>query len=93
MDGSLAPPAGTRLAVDPIACEAVGLCAQLSAGLVRLDRWGYPVMPDRLADGSHEDRALRAVRGCPRRALALLPASNGPAPVPASPGQGRAEWS
>jgi ferredoxin len=73
VDRNLTPAAGTRLVVDPIACEAVGLCAQLAPGLVRLDRWGYPIMPELLADRSAEDHALRAVRGCPRRALALLP--------------------
>jgi len=59
------------LRVDPIACAAVGVCAQLAGAVVDLDRWGYPVVPTRaltLAEGAQADRAVRA---CPRRALWL----------------------
>lgn len=61
-----------RLVIDPIACDAHGLCAELFPEMVQLDDWGYPIinpaaMPPRLA--SH---ARRAVAACPTLALRLL---------------------
>jgi ferredoxin len=65
-----------RLIVDPIACDGVGLCAQLAPGLVDLDRWGYPVVPAGDVTASSDRRAAkRAVRGCPHNALALMSAA------------------
>lgn len=64
-----------RLVVDPVSCEAVGLCAHLAPGLVALDRWGYPVMPGSALDGREREAARRALRGCPRRALHLVEGS------------------
>ena len=61
----------TRLVVDPVSCEAVGLCAHLAPDVVALDRWGYPVVAAHLT-GRDEAAAARAVRGCPRRALHLV---------------------
>jgi ferredoxin len=60
-----------RLRVNPIACEAHGVCVELLPELIRLDDWGYPIIdqPDvppelwRLAD--------RAVDACPTLALIL----------------------
>lgn len=63
-----------RLAVDPVSCGGVGLCAQLAPGVVELDRWGYPLVADRLGSDAEHDLAVRAVRGCPRRALAVVTA-------------------
>ncbi len=69
------PPSGAgrapRLRVDPIACEAVGLCTHLAPGVVDLDRWGYPIVPARDLDPREAAEARGAVRGCPRRALWL----------------------
>ncbi len=31
-----------RVAVDPIACDGRGLCAELLPGFFRLDDWGFP---------------------------------------------------
>ncbi len=64
-------PRATRLRVDPIACDGVGMCAHLAPGVVRLDSWGYPRVPDRPLTGTDRDLAARAVAGCPRRALEL----------------------
>jgi ferredoxin len=61
-----------RLMVDPIRCEAVGVCAQLAPGLAELDRWGYPLLPAATLTKSEQRLARRAVRGCPRQALALV---------------------
>ena len=58
--------------VDPISCEGVGLCAHLAPEVVRLDPWGFPIMPR--GDVVDVAAARRAVRGCPRRALRLTDA-------------------
>ena len=61
-----------RLRVNPITCEAHGLCAELLPELIRLDDWGYPILdvssdvpPDLLG------LARRAVDACPTLALLL----------------------
>lgn len=66
------PPPAVRLVVNPVACEAVGLCAHLAPDLVDLDRWGYPVVPTGRLPAGRLTAARRAVRGCPRRALRLV---------------------
>jgi ferredoxin len=60
-----------RLRVDPIACEAHGLCAELLPELVELDEWGYPVIADADVPASLEQLARRAVSACPTLALHL----------------------
>ncbi|MBV9920078.1 MAG: ferredoxin [Pseudonocardia sp.] len=60
-----------KLAVDPIACRAHGLCAELLPDLIRLDEWGYPILdPDPIASHRRRD-AGAAVRACPTLALRL----------------------
>ena len=59
-----------RLRIDPVACEGIGLCAQLADRTITLDRWGYPILANELDARDVED-ARRAVRACPRRALWL----------------------
>ena len=49
----------------------IGMCAHLAEDLVRLDSWGYPVVPQRDLDPDEARHAARAVTGCPRRALRL----------------------
>lgn len=61
-----------RLRIDPVACDGIGQCALAAPDLVRLDRWGYPVLPGELAEGSAR-AASRAVASCPRQALWLEP--------------------
>lgn len=59
------------LRVNPIACTAHGVCAELVPEVIQLDPWGYPiVMPGELTDEllSH---ARRAVAACPALALVL----------------------
>jgi ferredoxin len=60
-----------RLHVDPIACEAHGLCAELLPEVVELDEWGYPVIADGELPPSLEGLARRAVSACPTLALRL----------------------
>lgn len=62
-----------RLVVNPITCQAHGLCAELLPELVTLDEWGYPIItphaiPDRLAADVRQ-----AVTDCPTLALQLRP--------------------
>lgn len=60
-----------RLRVNPIACEAHGLCAELFPERVTLDEWGYPIVdPTPLTPGL-EKHAKRAVAACPMLALLL----------------------
>ncbi len=72
MSRSAARATGRRLVVDPVSCEGVGLCSHLARDVVDLDRWGYPVVPTADLTRSEERQATRAVRGCPRQALAIV---------------------
>ncbi|HYA08778.1 MAG TPA: ferredoxin [Gaiellaceae bacterium] len=59
------------LRVDPIACDAHGLCAELVPELIRLDEWGYPIVPEGPVPPRLERHAKRAVAACPALALML----------------------
>lgn len=60
-----------RLRVDPIACEAHGLCAELLPERITLDEWGYPLLDGRPIPAELLDHARRAAAACPTRALLL----------------------
>jgi len=60
-----------HLRVDPIACEAHGLCAELLPERVRLDDWGYPIVDDRPLPPELVAHARRAAAACPTLALLL----------------------
>ena len=60
-----------RVRVNPIACEAHGLCAELLPELIRLDDWGYPIIDEPLVPDGLVDLARRAVDACPTLALLL----------------------
>ncbi len=60
-----------QLVVNPIACRAHGLCAEMLPDLVRLDEWGYPIIePGPVAPDRRRD-VRAAVRACPSLALRL----------------------
>lgn len=60
----------SRIRIDPVACEGVGICAHVAPDLIGLDPWGYPVIsPDPQVERADLRQASRAVRACPRRAL------------------------
>ena len=61
----------TRLRLDPIACDGVGMCAHLAPSLISLDPWGFPLLADGGLGPREQREAQRAVNGCPRRALFL----------------------
>lgn len=46
----------SRLEIDPIACRAHGLCAELLPELLELDEWGYPILHRDPDDGDTVDR-------------------------------------
>jgi ferredoxin len=58
------------LRVNPILCEAHGLCAELFPEWIALDEWGYPIVKPGPVPRSLARHARRAVAACP--ALALL---------------------
>jgi ferredoxin len=60
-----------RLRVNPIACEAHGMCAELLPERVTLDDWGYPIVDDRPLPPALVDHARRAAQACPTFALLL----------------------
>jgi ferredoxin len=62
-----------RLRVNPIACEAHGLCAELLPELITLDPWGYPVIAPGPVPEDLLPLARRAVSLCPTLALLLAP--------------------
>jgi ferredoxin len=62
---------GTRLAVDPIACDGRGLCAELLPGLITLDDWGFPLISAQDVPARLRGEAVAAVQLCPRLALRL----------------------
>jgi len=60
-----------RLRVNPIACEAHGLCAELFPEWIALDDWGYPIIDGRPIPPAMLDHARRAADACPTLALRL----------------------
>ena len=71
-----------RVRVNPIACEAHGMCAELLPERITLDEWGYPIVDERPLDGElrrarHAGRAglpdVRAARRTRTRARAPGP--------------------
>jgi ferredoxin len=61
-----------RIAIDPVSCDAYGYCAELLPEAILLDEWGYPMVDARPLPTELVTVARRAVRDCPRRAIALI---------------------
>jgi ferredoxin len=60
-----------RMRLNPIACEAHGLCEELLPERIRLDDWGYPILDDRPLPAELVDHARRAAAACPTLALRI----------------------
>jgi len=58
-----------RLRVNPIACEAHGMCAELLPERISLDEWGYPIIDGRPLAAELLAHARRAAQACPTFAL------------------------
>ena len=65
-----------RLRVDPIACAAHGICAELLPEVIDLDEWGYPLLRAPVVPRRLTADARRAVTACPTLALRLEPADD-----------------
>ena len=60
-----------HLRVNPIACQAHGICAELLPERIALDEWGYPVLDPRPVTSELMAYARRAVADCPPLALVI----------------------
>jgi len=60
-----------KLRVNPISCEAHGMCAELLPERITLDEWGYPIIDGEPLERSLVDHARRAAEACPTFALLL----------------------
>lgn len=60
-----------RLRVNPIACEAHGMCAELLPEQITLDDWGYPILDEQPIPQALLDHAKRAAQACPTFALLI----------------------
>jgi ferredoxin len=65
-----------RIEVDPITCEAHGLCAELLPERITLDEWGYPLIDATPIPPALQDLARRAADACPTLALRLRATEN-----------------
>jgi ferredoxin len=59
----------TTIRVNPIACEAHGMCAELFPEWITLDDWGYPMVDGEPIPASLTEHAERAAAACPTLAL------------------------
>ncbi len=62
-------PTSHRLRVNPIACEAHGMCHELLPERISLDEWGYPILDGAPLDPTLLAHARRAAAACPTLAL------------------------
>jgi ferredoxin len=60
-----------ELAVNPIACQAHGVCVELLPELITADPWGYPLIAPGPVPADLLPLARRAVAACPTMALLL----------------------
>jgi ferredoxin len=58
-----------RLRLNPIACEAHGMCAELLPERISLDEWGYPIVDETPLPADLLAHARRAAQACPTFAL------------------------
>jgi ferredoxin len=61
-----------RLRVDPIRCDAHGMCAELLPERITLDDWGYPIIDGKPMSDALVELAREAVSACPVAALRLV---------------------
>jgi ferredoxin len=66
-----------RLRVNPIACEAHGMCAELLPERISLDEWGYPILDGDPLPPGLLDHARRAALACPTFALLVESSKSG----------------
>jgi ferredoxin len=59
------------LRLNPIACTAHGMCAELLPEIVTLDQWGYPILAAGPVPSHLAAHARRAADVCPTLALLI----------------------
>jgi ferredoxin len=69
---------GPSLRVNPIACEAHGLCIEMLPELIRRDPWGFPIVTPGPVPGGLLPLARRAAALCPTLALLLTQEEQAP---------------
>ena len=67
-----------ELRVNPIMCDAHGMCAELLPEIIELDPWGYPILTSASVPRNLVDHAKRAAAACPTLALLVDKARQGP---------------
>jgi ferredoxin len=65
-----------HLRVNPIACDAHGLCAELLPERIELDDWGYPIVDSKPLEPRLVQMARRAAQACPTFALIVTRSNN-----------------
>jgi ferredoxin len=60
-----------RLRVNPITCDAHGVCAELLPEFITLDPWGYPIVPHADLPADLVEHARLAATACPTLALLI----------------------
>jgi ferredoxin len=60
-----------RIRVNPIKCEAHGLCAEMLPEWIQLDEWGYPILDGERLPEQLREHARRAAAACPTLAVRL----------------------
>jgi ferredoxin len=60
-----------RIRVNPITCEAHGLCAEMLPEWIQLDEWGYPILDGQELPEQLATHARRAAAACPTLAVLL----------------------
>ena len=61
-----------ELRINPIACDAHGVCAELLPEIIELDPWGYPILASAEVPQGLVEHAKRAIAACPVLALTLV---------------------
>jgi ferredoxin len=74
-----------RIKLNPITCDAHGMCAELLPELITLDDWGYPIIDDGPIPADLEALAKKAVAVCPTLALKLERCADAPVRRPRRP--------
>ena len=55
----------TIVRINPIACQAHGMCAEVLPERITLDEWGYPIVDGRPLTHEQVEHAQLAARSCP----------------------------
>ena len=76
-----------HLKLNPITCDAHGMCAELLPELITLDDWGYPIIADGPIPPELEALAKKACDVCPTLALKIERRADAPTRTPRRPAQ------